>query len=152
MRSFLPPYGDGTMKIAYCAVCKKFSPPYGDKSKSALQGLDRQQMTFPSPCGDKLKSGTRTLMAWQRSFRPLTGMVRKSSRLSWASISFRPLTGMVLCASMLSLAVPCFRPPYGDCTKSHATQGEKQALSPPCGVAPLYHGGGQIEIPFQGEP
>ena len=95
MRSFLSPYGDGTMKIAYCAVCKKFSPPYGDKSKSALQGLDRQQMTFPSPCGEKLKFGTRTLMAWQRSFRPLTGMVLQSPQTSRTPWSFRPLAGMV---------------------------------------------------------
>lgn len=27
-----------------------------------------------------------------------------------------------------------------------------EMLSSPCGMTPLYHGGGKIEIPFQGEP
>ena len=113
MRSFLSPYGDGTMKIAYCAVCKKFSPPYGDKSKSALQGLDRQQMTFPSPCGEKLKFGTRTLMAWQRSFRPLTGMVPKSFEEHGFVIGFSP--------------------PYGDGTAKSANITNPMEFSSPCG-------------------
>lgn len=52
-------------------------------------------------------------MAWQRSFRPLTGVVRKSSRLSWASIGFRPLTGMVHEQEMADARVRCFRPLTG---------------------------------------
>ena len=63
---FSPPYGDGTESLKLSHGVLKFSPPYGeagaqrlrgfcrDKLKSALQGLDRQQMTFPSPCGEKL--------------------------------------------------------------------------------------------------
>lgn len=64
--TFSPPYGDGTESLKLSHGVLKFSPPYGeagaqrlrgfcrDKLKSALQGLDRQQMTFPSPCGEKL--------------------------------------------------------------------------------------------------
>ena len=70
---FSPPYGDGTEPMSVKVTGVVFSSPYGDKSKSALQGLDRQQMTFPSPCGDKLKSMLLTPTTWASSFRPLAG-------------------------------------------------------------------------------
>lgn len=113
MRSFLSPYGDGTMKIAYCAVCKKFSPPYGDKSKSALQGLDRQQMTFPSPCGEKLKSMLLTPTTWTSSFRPLAGMVPLHCLSISTALCFRPLTGMILPWTPWSSQFRSFRPLTG---------------------------------------
>ena len=70
---FSSPYGDGTEPMSVKVTGVVFSSPYGDKSKSALQGLDRQQMTFPSPCGDKLKSMLLTPTTWASSFRPLAG-------------------------------------------------------------------------------
>lgn len=45
-----------------------------------------------------------------------------------------------------------FSPPYGDGTKKFEIELGIHQFSPPYGAASLYHGGGQIEIPFQGEP
>ena len=70
---FSPPYGDGTPLFDNTRKATTFSPPYGDSTDETF-GY-QEAWAFPSPCGDKLKSGTRTLMAWQRSFRSLTGMV-----------------------------------------------------------------------------
>ena len=69
--------------------------------------------SFLSPCGDKLKSGTRTLMAWQRSFRPLTGMVQAKEMKNLARSSFRPLTGMVRGRAVHAFPTMSFRPLTG---------------------------------------
>ncbi len=79
MRSFLSPYGDGTIWNEFFRDENVFSPPYGeagaqrlrgfcrDKLKSALQGLDRQQMTFPSPRGENpLSHGLRRASSPER--------------------------------------------------------------------------------------
>lgn len=149
---FSPPYGDGTFCREWNATVDRFSPPYGDKSKSALQGLDRQQMTFPSPCEEKLKFGTRTLMAWQRSFRPLTGMVQIWNELFRDQNLFSPPYGDGTIRPLLNTLQRVFSPPYGDSTQGANISIWINGFPSPCGAAPLYHGGGTIEIPFQGEP
>ena len=68
-----------------------------------------------------------------RSFCPLTGMVRKSSRLSWVSISFRPLTGMVQIWNEWFRDQNLFSPPYGDGTHYCTLTLYKAEFSSPCG-------------------
>lgn len=129
----MPPYGDGTAPVDDESVLVMLSPPYGDKSKSALQGLDRQQMTFPSPCGEKLKFGTRTLMAWQRSFRPLTGMVLYDYQIKGFFKEFSPPYGDgTMRINGISVDVE-FSPPYGDGTYMGCVMRYWFAFSPPYG-------------------
>ena len=48
-----------------------------------------------------------------------------------------------------------FPSPCGDKLKSilyDPSYNTDRKFPSPCGVTPLYHGGGKIEIPFQGEP
>lgn len=52
-------------------------------------------------------------MAWQRSFRPLTGMVLELQSIWTAADCFRPLTGMVHEQEMADARVRCFRPLTG---------------------------------------
>lgn len=111
-------------------------------------------------------------MAWQRSFRPLTGMVQIWNELFRDQNLFSPPYGDGTIRPLLNTLQRVFSPPYGDGTTDEETFGYQEAFSPPygdstqganisiwingfpspCGAAPLYHGGGTIEIPFQGEP
>ena len=76
-----PPKGGAWYRVMAAAK----APPFGGAGAQRLRGF----------CGEKLKSGTKTLMAWQRSFCPLTGMVRLCESWWPALVCFRPLTGMV---------------------------------------------------------
>ena len=60
-------------------------------------------------------------------------MVRKSSRLSWVSISFRPLTGMVLLKTRNYLDIKEFSPPYGDRTIRKIYEYDGAEFAPPYG-------------------
>ena len=88
---------------------------------------------FPSPCGEKLKSGTRTLMAWQRSFRPLTGMVLTRRTGTSCRCCFRPLTGMLPKSFEEHGFVIGFSPPYGDGTCLPSSAYVNSLFSPPYG-------------------
>ena len=50
MRSFLPPYGDGTEKFVNGAKNVAFSPPYGDGT--AVSSLKYRVTAFSPPYGD----------------------------------------------------------------------------------------------------
>lgn len=114
----------------------------------------------------------RFIRSW--SFRPLTGMVHGFYLMDSAPQGFRPLTGMVHGDDWYFLADAGFRPlmgmvpatinqlrqairfssPCGDKLKfrKNGFTLDHVRFPSPCGAAPLYHGGGTIEIPFQGEP
>ena len=85
--SFSPPYGDCTKSCAIWLDGRLFSPPYGDSTDETF-GY-QEAWAFPSPCGEKLKSGTRTLMAWQRSFRPLAGQPHYTTAVEQLKSLFR---------------------------------------------------------------
>lgn len=131
VRSFLSPYGDGTKMAMENQFVYKFSPPCGDCTKSCAIWLDgrlfsppygdgthfpatpKRSRQFSPPYGEKLKSGTKTLMAWQRSFCPLTGIVPLVSSIVGKGMSFRPLTGMVPSACFWNSRKVGFRPLTG---------------------------------------
>ena len=71
---FSPPYGGGTNITTVDSRSDQFSPPYGDGTMMFVYNMFHS--LFSPPYGEKLKSGTKTLMAWQRSFCPLTGIVQ----------------------------------------------------------------------------
>ena len=121
---FSPPYGDGTKETTMFKKDTKFSPPYGENPLS--HGLRRAsspergslvqgkwRLRLRGFCGEKLKSGTKTLMAWQRSFCPLTGMVPT--------------------LVINSNGTPKFSPPYGDGTNFLSTHAGSVVFSPPYG-------------------
>ena len=67
MRSFLSPYGDGTIWNEFFRDENVFSPPYGEAGAQRLRGFygdklkwaffifDEQRVVLSSPQGDKLK-------------------------------------------------------------------------------------------------
>ena len=94
----------------------------------------------------------RFIRSW--SFRPLTGMVHGDDWYFLADAGFRPLMGMVPATiNQLRQAIR-FSSPCGDKLKfrKNGFTLDHVRFPSPCGAAPLYHGGGTIEIPFQGEP
>lgn len=89
-----------------------------------------------------------------QGFRPLTGMVHGDDWYFLADTGFRPLMGMVPATiNQLRQAIR-FSSPCGDKLKfrKNGFTLDHVRFPSPCGAAPLYHGGGTIEIPFQGEP
>ena len=94
-----PPKGGAWYRVMAAAK----APPFGGAGAQRLRGF----------CGEKLKSGTKTLMAWQRSFCPLTGMVSQMMRFPKAALRFRPLGGIVLCILLPNSLLWRFRPLTG---------------------------------------
>ena len=89
-----------------------------------------------------------------QGFRPLTGIVHGDDWYFLADAGFRPLMGMVPATiNQLRQAIR-FSSPCGDKLKfrKNGFTLDHVRFPSPCGAAPLYHGDGTIEIPFQGEP
>ena len=72
-------------------------------------------------------------MAWQRSFRPLTGMVPKSFEEHGLVIGFSPPYGDGTESGKLTAYKKMFSPPYGDSTDITANNILFCKFSPPYG-------------------
>lgn len=70
-------------------------------------------------------------MAWQRSFRPLTGMVQIWNELFRDQNLFSPPYGDGTIRPLLNTLQRVFSPPYGDGTTDEETFGYQEAFSPP---------------------
>ena len=118
MFSFRPLTGRTLSVTAYAVP----APPFGGAGAQRLRGF----------CGEKLKSGTKTLMAWQRSFCPLTGMVLMLNLMK-KSAPFSPPYGDGTEFIPERIIAKRFSPPYGDGTTFTEQQGDLFSFSPPYG-------------------
>lgn len=151
MRSFLSPCGDGTArKGLHKGGPEVFAPLRGWYCK--LRKTRYSVQVFAPLRGWYFL--TLRAHVTPAVFAPLTGMVRILKALLFCSVGFRPLTGMVPATiNQLRQAIR-FSSPCGDKLKfrKNGFTLDHVRFPSPCGAAPLYHGGGTIEIPFQGEP
>ena len=131
MRSFLSPCGDGT----------------------ARKGLHKGGPEVFAPLRGWYCKLRKTRYSVQ-VFAPLRGWYFLTLRAHVTPAVFAPLTGMVPATiNQLRQAIR-FSSPCGDKLKfrKNGFTLDHVRFPSPCGAAPLYHGGGTIEIPFQGEP
>ena len=76
-------------------------------------------------------------MAWQRSFRPLTGMVPSACFWNNRKVGFRPLTGMVQKGGVKMALISSFRPLAGMVRHVNRFTTELFWFSPPYGDGTL---------------
>lgn len=110
MRSFLSPYGDGTVRSYERSIERCVFAPlrgwYCGQRKSIPDARCFRPLTGMVPILPE------TLTAKAR-FRPLTGMVLKSARSFLKQSSFRSLTGIVQTKGENVMKCTCFRPLAG---------------------------------------
>ena len=111
MRSFLPPYGDGTHYCTLTLYKAEFSSPCGDKLQRLRGKSPREGQAF-APLTGIVPRATQ-LRKRSRRYRPLTGMVLKSARSFLKQSSFRSLTGIVQTKGENVMKCTCFRPLAG---------------------------------------
>lgn len=138
-------------KTPHLFLMRSFLSPYGDKLQSIVKLASAiARYALSSPCGDS--TGNRLICRAFNGFSPPYG---DGTAIPWPADDwkrFSPPYGDSTDFDKYGIVELTFSPPYGDGTEDNYFNSPVCRFSSPYGAAPLYHGGGKIEILFQGEP